>query len=289
MRLFPRDVPRRLTQGLGRLALAGSLAVAVMLTPPQVDAADRQRVDAFLTVTGFDVALESIKLSAKDAPAMLGVNANDFGLSWTRLADQVFDVQVMQDMGAEMLEETLSDEALAHAADFYATDLGQRLVAAENDSHMAERSDKMESGAEMIERFKTEDPERVAIFDRMMRAIGSAESALNSSNELQIRFLMAAAGAGIVELKMDEQGMRALQAENREEALASIRESSLKSAAVTYRDFSNDELRTYAEALEDPLMQEVYELMNAVQFEIMANRFEVVAQRMRGLDPGQEL
>ena len=29
--------------------------------------------------------------------------------------------------------------------------------------------------------------------------------------------------------------------------------------------------------------------MNAVQFEVMANRFEVVASRMRGLDPGQEL
>jgi hypothetical protein len=36
-------------------------------------------------------------------------------------------------------------------------------------------------------------------------------------------------------------------------------------------------------------MARVYELMNAVQYEIMANRFEVLAARMRGLTPAQEL
>ena len=36
-------------------------------------------------------------------------------------------------------------------------------------------------------------------------------------------------------------------------------------------------------------MQEVYALMNAVQFEIMANRYEVVAQRLAGMQPSQEL
>lgn len=45
----------------------------------------------------------------------------------------------------------------------------------------------------------------------------------------------------------------------------------------------------YAEALEQPDMQKVYELLNAVQYEIMANRFEVLAARMSGLQPGQDI
>ncbi|MGR3456011.1 DUF2059 domain-containing protein [Pseudooceanicola sp.] len=265
------------------------IAVLTLTMTVAAQAADRERVRAFLTVTGFDVALESIKLSAADAPAMLGVNARDFGASWTQLANSVFDVGLMQEMGVDILEEALSAEALAHAAEFYASDLGQRLVEAENASHLADREDKRANGEALLERLKQEDPERVAIFDRMMRAIGSAESTWAASNEIQIRFLMAAAGAGIVTLKTDEEGMRALQAENKEEALESIRQGGLRGSAVTYRDFSNEELEAYAEALEHPLMQEVYELMNAVQFEIMANRFEVIASRMRGLDPGQEL
>lgn len=276
---------RLLQRGVTLLQIAG---LTLMMTVA-AQAADRDRVRAFLTVTGFDVALESIRLSAADAPAMLGVNARDFGASWTQLANSVFDVGLMQDMGVDILEEALSDEALAHAAEFYASDLGQRLVEAENASHLADREDKRADGEALLERLKQEDPERVAILDRMMRAIGSAESSWQSSNEIQIRFLMAAAGAGIVTLKTDEEGLRALQAENKEEALEAIRQGGLRGSAATYRDFTNAELEAYAEALEDPLMQEVYELMNAVQFEIMANRFEVLAGRMRGLDPGQEL
>ncbi len=36
-------------------------------------------------------------------------------------------------------------------------------------------------------------------------------------------------------------------------------------------------------------MKLVYELMNAVQYEIMANRFEKLAARMAELHPGTEL
>ncbi len=266
-----------------------TLAVSLILMSVPLRAADRDRGEAFLTITGFDVALESIKLSAENAPAMLGVDARDFGISWTRLASEVFDVEKMQQMGTDILVETLTDDALSHAAAFYASDLGQRLVAAENTSHLADRAEKRGVGEALIEEQKQSDPERVALYDRMMRAIGSAESTLKSSNEVQIRFLMAAAAAGIVTLKLDEEGIRAMQAENAPEALANIRAAGLIGAAVTYRDFSNEDLEAYAVALENPQMQEVYELMNAVQYEIMANRYEVVALKMRELDPGQEL
>jgi hypothetical protein len=88
---------------------------------------------------------------------------------------------------------------------------------------------------------------------------------------------------------VDEEGLRAAQAEAAEETKKSMRLSGLASSAATYRDFSNEELVAYAEALEAPLMQEVYELMNAVQYEIMAARFEEVAERLAELNPGQEL
>ena len=60
-------------------------------------------------------------------------------------------------------------------------------------------------------------------------------------------------------------------------------------SAYTYQAFSDDEVLTYAQALEDPKMQKVYALMNAVQYEIMANRYEAVAQRLAGMQPSQDL
>ena len=63
---------------------------AMALTAVQAVAADRDKVEAFLTVTGFDVALESIKLSAEDAPRMLGLQAEDFGAAWTLMSNSSF-------------------------------------------------------------------------------------------------------------------------------------------------------------------------------------------------------
>jgi hypothetical protein len=252
-------------------------------------AADRDRVAAFLTVTGFDVALESIKLSAEDAPRMLGLEAADFGVSWSLMSQDVFNVQEMQATALNILEQTLDNEALAHAAAFYASDLGQRLVEVENASHLRDRNEKRDEGGRLLAEMQDSDDPRLAILTRMMDAIGSEDQSLRAANELEVRFLMAAQAAGVITLRVDEKGLRAAQAERADEMKKSMRLAGLAGAAATYKDFSNQEMTEYAKALEHPQMQEVYELMTAVQYEIMADRFEEVASRLAELNPGQEL
>ena len=252
--------------------------------------AERAQVEAFLEVTGFDVALESIRLSADAAPQMLGLQAEDFGSEWKRLVSEVFKTQLMHDMALDILQKTLTEQLLTHAADFYASDLGQRLVVAENSSHMIEEDGlKSESGAQIIEGLNRIGSERVAILERLNRASGSEESSLKSIQEVQIRFLMAAAGAGVIELQMDEPDLREAMQSQEEELRANLRQSALEGAAYTYQAFSDEEMVAYAEALEHPDMQQVYSLMNAVQYEIMANRFEAVAERLRQMQPSQDL
>lgn len=265
------------------------MLVASVFSAAMVAAADRDRVAAFLTVTGFDVALESIKLSAEDAPRMLGLEAADFGASWTLMSRDVFNVKAMQDTALDILEQTLDDEALAYAADFYASDLGQRLVESENSSHLRDRDDKRDEGGRLLAEMTETKAPRLALLQRMMDAIGSEDQGLRAANELEVRFLMAAQEAGVITLRVDEEGLRAAQAERADEIKQSMRLAGLAGAAATYRDFTNDEVETYASVLEHPLMREVYELMNAVQFEIMADRFEEVASRLAELNPGQEL
>ena len=52
---------------------------------------------------------------------------------------------------------------------------------------------------------------------------------------------------------------------------------------------SDADLLAYAEALEHPTMRQVYDLLGAVQFQIMADRFEVLGTRMAELHPAEEL
>ena len=265
----------------------GFAAALVALAVGPARAADRDRLEAYLEVTGFGVALDSIALAAADAPGMLGLEASDFGHEWERVAGEVFDTDRMREMALDVLSETLDDEMLTHAAEFYASDLGQRLVAVENASHMREDDDAKR--AEGLELLTGMTEARREVLRGMNAAVDSAGTGVRAVQEIQVRFLLAASYAGVLDFDLDEQGLRALMAEGESELRAQIEASALANAAVTYASLPTEDLRAYVEALEHPVMARVYELMNAVQYEIMANRFEVLAARMVELQPAQEL
>lgn len=275
-----------------RVSITFCFAFATMLTVMSsgTRAAETAKVEAFLEITGFDVALESIRLSAGSAPEMLGIDADAFGSEWSRLVQEVFDTELMLEMGTDILSQTLSEDALDHAAGFYATELGQRLVAAENSSHMMEDdTEKSDAGATILAGLARIKSPRTDILNRLNEASDVEDSSIRAIQEVQIRFLMAASQAGVIELQMEEPDLREVLRAQEPEMRASIKQNALASSAYTYQAFSDEEVMRYAKSLEDPQMQKVYALMNAVQFEIMANRFEAVAQRLAGMQPSQDL
>ena len=272
------------------LAICLTLSAALSSLSTAANAADLDRLEAFLEVTGFDVALESIRLSADSAPQMLGMQAEDFGSEWSRLVREVFATDIMHDMALEILGNTLSDAQLTHAADFYASDLGKRLVEVENKSHMIEEDGlKSEIGTEIVDGLVRIGSPRVALLNRLNSASNAEDTSIRAIQEVQIRFLLAAAAAGVIELRMEEPDLREAMRNQQDELRTSIRANALATSAYTYQAFSDDEVAAYADALEEPIMQEVYALMNAVQFEIMANRFEAVADRLADMQPSQDL
>ncbi|WP_299675596.1 DUF2059 domain-containing protein [uncultured Roseobacter sp.] len=265
-------------------------AIMIFTAALPIRAADLDRLEAFLEVTGFDVALESIKLTAETAPNMIGLEADDFGSEWTRLVEDVFDVEQMHGMALEILSQTLEDDLLNHAVDFYASDLGQRLVVAENASHMAEDDAlKTEAGEAIVAGLVRLGSPRLEELKRLNSATGSEDASIRAIQEVQVRFLMAAASAGVIELQMEEADLRESLKAQEGEMRRNMQISALSGSAYTYQSFSDEDITAYADALEHPKMKKVYELMNAVQFEIMANRYEAVAQRMSRLRPSRDL
>lgn len=265
------------------------LLVGALLMSFAVQAADRDRVAAFLKVTGFDVALDSIALSAESAPMMLGIEPGEFDAEWARISKDVFDTQVMRGFALDILERGLSDEALDHAAAFYATDLGQRLVEVENDSHMADDDLKQETGQGLVAKMELADDPRLDLLARMNSAIGGLDTTVQALQEIQFRTLIAASQAGVITLQIDPEELRAILAAAAPEMRDDLRDSALAGAAYTYQAFSDADIEAYAEALEKPLMQEVYELLNAVQYEITANRFEELARQLSGVAGAKDI
>ncbi len=267
-----------------------ALLVALVLVPVSSAAANRDRIEAFLNTTGFDVALESIALASGSAPEMLGIDPDGFGSDWTRLTEEVFDTQLMHETAVSILEETLSDEALAHAVEFYASDLGQRLVEVENAAHLnGDEEAKQQEGQEIVAGLVQDGSPRVEQLKRMNNAIDASGTSLRALQEIQLRFLLAASASGVIDLQLDADELRLMLRQNEAGMRQALQLSALAGAAYTYQDFSDEEVEAYAEALEQPLMQEVYELLNAIQYEIMAMRFEVLAARMADLHPAQDI
>ncbi len=263
-------------------------SLGVMASPSQ--AASQDQIEAFLTTTGFDVALESIAQASASAPQMLGIDPDGFGSDWARLTEEVFDTALMHETAVSILEKTLSEEALVHAVSFYASELGQRLVVAENAAHMDDDDDaKQLAGQEIVSKLIKEGSSRVESLKRMNRAVDASGTSLRALQEIQVRFLLAASASGIIDMQLSGDELRAMIQRNEGELRRSLQLSALAGAAYTYQDFSDEDVDAYVDALEQPLMQEVYELLNAIQYEIMAMRFEVLAARMAELRPAQDI
>lgn len=264
------------------LALGAGLAQTAL-------AADKAGLEAFLKVTGFDVALESMRIGAQDAPQMIGMEASDFGILWADVADEVFEPEAIRKDAMQLLGAAMSDEMLEHAADFYASDLGQRLVEVENAAHASDDDGATaERGEALVAGMVEAGSARLEMLKRMNHAIDPENVGIKASQEVQIRFLLAASDAGVID-RIDEATLRSLMEDQAGAVAIEVEKSALANSAAVYEGFSDAELEAYAEALEAPLMQDVYELMNGVQYAIMADRYEQLAVKMGELGPGQEL
>ncbi len=267
----------------------GMVVLVWMATALPGLSADRAKLEAFMEVTGFDVALEGLRVSAHNAPAMVGLDAADFGLTWIKVADEVFEPKQLKIDALNILEKTLSDDVLNHAVEFYASPLGQRLVTAENASHLADDARKAEEGARLAADLMKRGSPQPQYFLDMSDAVGSIDTGIAQFREVQVRFLLAAMAAGLIEADMSEEDLRMVLGQNDDDIRSEVLQNMINSNAFTYRDFSDIEMREYSEALATDEMRELYELMNAVQYTLMADRYEVLASRMAELHPSQEL
>jgi len=269
-----------------KILLAMSLLFCTVMP---VKSADRAQIAQFMAVTGFDVALESMRLSARDAPTMLGFDADDFGLSWSRLADRMFEPEALKSDALEILDKALTEDVLAHATGFYGSDLGQKLVTAENESHGLEFEDREVEGARLAQALAARGSPQPQYFLDMAESIGYVGATIKAYREVQVRFLMAASLAGLIDQRFDEVDLRAMLAQQDDEVRQAMTDNLIVANAFTYREFTDREMEIYRDALAMPQMMEVYELMNAIHFTIMADRFERMALEMVNLTPTQEL
>jgi hypothetical protein len=252
-------------------------------------AADRAALRQFLEVTGFDVAIIAMQQGAMSGPGVAGDAPGEFGTQYIALAERVFDPDLMLARAVEIMEAGMPDALVAHGVAFYGSELGKRLVTAENESQVTPDDERYAIGETLLETMVEDNPDRVEDYRLMMDAIGGVESSVRAVVEIQVRYLLSAIAAGSVDIDYSESELRTLVEQQTPEIRRNIAVYSMLGAAYAYRDISDDDVHAYREALEAPEMRQVYELLNAIQFEVMAERYEALATELAGLTPEQEI
>ncbi|PID36999.1 MAG: hypothetical protein CR993_02175 [Rhodobacterales bacterium] len=251
-------------------------------------AADRAEMRRFLEVTGFDVAITSMRESAKAGPALTGDAANTFAHSYEELVDQIFVPEEMLGRALDMMEAVMPAALVEYGIGFYGSDLGQRLVAVENASHMTPDAERMALGEEIVAQLMEANPARIKDYRAMQEAIGGTDTSLAALIEIQLRYIMAA-DAARGEQTYSEDELRTLLMQSEPQMRAHLDSYALVASAYAYRDIPDADIKAYREVLESDEMRQVYEILNAVQNEIMAERYETLAAELAKLPPVQSL
>ncbi|MCP5037933.1 MAG: DUF2059 domain-containing protein [Rhodobacteraceae bacterium] len=268
------------------VAMAG---LVLLVTSVASFAADRAKLRAFLEITGFDVAIESLQQGAMAGPGLAGDAPNDFGSEWVRLAEEVFAPDEMIERTLDMMEAVMPEDLVDHGAAFYASDLGQHLVEIENEAHMTPDEVKYGAAEDIVTALVEEDSPRLDLYRDMGDAIGGVDQSVRSVIEIQLRYFLAAMAAGSIDFEMSEEDLRGMLEEQAEEIRQNVQVYAVLGSAYAYRDLSDEDLVLYVEALENPKMQAVYEVLNAIQFEVMAERYERLAAALADLAPQQDI
>lgn len=270
-----------------RAVLAFTLLAASTLAAAA--ATDRGRLQAFMEVTGYDVVIDSLQLGAMAGPGLVGDAPATFGGQYRRLAQEVFDPKVMRARALDILSAVMPETLVDAGADFYASDLGQKMVTAENAAHVTDDGIVAETGSALVDAMRKDDPARIDILNDLRDAVGSEEVAQRGAVEIQVRFILAARAAGVLPDGPGETELRAILLDAAKEQSAENATYALISNAYTYREISDEDLRAYVEALKSPEMSQVYEILDAVQYQVMIERYEALGARLGDLAPQQDL
>lgn len=273
-----------------RLITGTAMAVAALcFSAAMAVSADRSMSRAFLEVSGFDVAIKAMQTGAMNGPGIAGGDPDEFGSEWVRLAQEVFDPEEMIEDALDMMVDIMPQDLVDHGVAFYASDLGQRLVKAENAAQLVDDGVQLAEGELALTRLAEDNQDRIAEYRKMNAAIGGIDSSVRAVIEIQVRYLMSAMAAGASDIQFSEPELRAILKRQSDQLRDAIEFNSVISAAYVYDDFSDEDVVAYRKALEAPEMRQVYEVLNGIQYEVMADRYEELAARLSNLAPQIDL
>ncbi len=255
------------------------------LTASQAQTSEKLRLT--MMAIGADAWIESFAESMRrsENPA-----AGEPDLGWRQAAEEIF---IHEDIFADLMErmngrmdESELDEILA----FLATDIGRTVTKMEIDAQNPDIAAGVDmAGAQIVEDLKANDPDRLAAYRDMLKAVDGVDSGVATAMNMNFALLSGMAANGGGNVQMSEGEILSLLASQEPMIRESVERSSLENAAFTYRDLSDADFDVYVGFLTSPAGKKLYSVMNTTADDIMAERGRAFGARIIELQGLQEL
>lgn len=251
-----------------RHALA-SIALALTLAAPAV-AQDDPRVDLaaeVLLLNGFDTLTEDQARSLATAPEGTRDSDPNMADAWDRLAPRFFEPEPVFNAAAGDLAELASDAELQVLRDFFASALGQQVTQLEEATQTEDMDDvdQVALGRDILA--DDTDAERLEALQRLALAFGTPEE--TAAMSLNTQFVFQQALNENLGRAIPDADLLAMIIRQQNDMIDRLRTESVARKAFVYQSLSVEEVNAYAELIESPAGQKMYDAVeNAMAREI---------------------
>lgn len=242
----------------------------VLLTAPAAFAADTSRGAAMLRLLGFDTAISSFVEQVKSTDPGLGSDDPEFDAARDAIAERVFRADVLFAAVAARVDDKFDDAEYDALEAYFSQGVGLRVTEAEKYAQSPENDAEREAETPaIIEDLLANNPERLDQIEQMIEAMDVVASGTAMAMNLGYAMISGMAGAGKLPGGLtDDQILMMLNA-SRDQIEAEVLNSTVLSAAFTYRHISNADMADYLDFLQSDLGRKLYSVMESAQVDVL--------------------
>lgn len=199
--------------------------------------------------------------------------------AWAVAVEGIFDADRLVAAAEAEMEGKFTEVELRDLYTYFSSPLGRQVTALEIAEAESDQTDAREAeGNRLWKNLETEDPDRLALYVRMIEGLDALDTAevvaLNTVYGLMVG-MFAEAGVPVTP-EATRALIKAATADLRQDVEKTVRAS----AALTYRDLSNEDLEKYVEFLETPAGARYYSIAQQALDSVLSRSARELGSRL---------
>jgi hypothetical protein len=241
-----------------------------LLSGPAVFAAEPSRGEAMLRLLGFDTAIGSFVEQVKSTDPGLKSDNSEFNAARDALADRIFRPDVLFAAVATRVDDKFDDAEYDALEAYFSQGVGQRVTEAEKYAQLAENAAERQAETPLIiEELLANNPERLDQIKQMVEAMDLVSSGAAMAMNLGYAMISGMASTGKMPGGLTDDQILMMLNSRRDQIEAEVFNSTVLSAAYTYRDISNADMDDYLEFLQSDLGRKLYSVLEDAQVGVL--------------------